>query len=155
LTNTDGYRCEISAGGVSRPNKTFEEYLEQKHPDFYKKYKHYTRNRNNICFPEVYDVDFFEGWNYDVPANCHQFSSQNRTNYKIVSPDGKYEVIYDENNRRVDDPRDVGTYNFVPSGDSAIGHFIYDILPWIKWGNSPCDTTTTFERLLSLPGFYI
>ena len=119
--------------------------------------EHYSRNELNIEFPDTYDKedDFFEGWNDTVSANCHQFTAPNRDNKKFVSPDGKYEVIYDANNKRVDDPRDMGTYNFVPSGDSKIGHFIKDVLPWIKYGNSPEDTTTPWQRIWSFMGVYV
>ncbi|MBQ7935199.1 MAG: RHS repeat-associated core domain-containing protein, partial [Clostridia bacterium] len=110
------------------------------------KEEHYNRNSYNITFPEYYDPEFFEGWNDEVGASCHQFTSPNKTNYKLVSPDGVYEVIYDKNGRRVDDPRDVGTYNYSPSTVEENEHFKKDVLPWIFWGNSPDDSTTMFER---------
>jgi len=41
-----------------------------------------------------------------------------------------------------------GTYNFVDSEVSRIGHFFRDVLPYILWGNDETDrqTTTVFER---------
>ena len=38
------------------------------------------------------------------------------------------------------------TYDFVTPGDSIEGHWITDVNPWIRWGNSPDDTTTPQER---------
>ena len=39
------------------------------------------------------------------------------------------------------DPRDVGTYNFVPSGGfwGNIGHSLFDVLPWVLFGNNDDD----------------
>lgn len=33
------------------------------------------------------------------------------------------------------------------SGESSIGHFFYDILPWLFYGNALDDTTKIHERL--------
>ena len=115
---------------------------------------HYNRNQNNIQFPEEYDETFFEGWDDGVSANCHQFSAPNKDNVKYVSPDGRYEAIYDANNKLVTDPRDVGTYNFVSPNEDSIGHFIKDVIPWIQHGNSENDTTTPTQRFFSFFGIY-
>jgi len=111
------------------------------------KEKHYSRNDNNPAFPEEFDPEYFEDWDDGVSANCHQFTSENKNNKKYVSPDGRYEAIYDEDNHLVTDPRDVGTYNYA-SPDDIIGHLFLDIVPWILWGNSPEDSTDRLERLL-------
>lgn len=109
--------------------------------------EHYNRNQHNIWFPDVYDDKYFYGWDDNVDASCHQFSSPNKSHKKYVSPDGRYEVIYDANDIRVDDPRDVGTYNFANPNTDMMGHFFKDVLPWIIWGNSPDDLTVWEERL--------
>ena len=89
-----------------------------------------------------------EEYNFDVSANCHQFTAKDgKPNYKVVTKDGRYEAIYDSNGNLVEDPRDIGTYNYCPLVDSAIGHFFVDVLPWIIWGNSADDTTTVGERI--------
>ena len=75
-----------------------------------------------------------------------------KSNKKYVSPDGRYEAIYDEKNHLVTDPRDVGTYNYA-SPDNWLGHFILDVYPWILWGNSPDDSTKPLQRLFSFLGF--
>ena len=118
--------------------------------------EHYARNENNIEFPAVYDKELFPSteWNNDVSANCHQFSSPDRTNKKYVSEDGKYEVIYNSKGERVDDPRDIGTYNFASPDTDPIGHFFKDVYPWIKYGNSENDTTSATERFFSFFGIY-
>jgi len=115
---------------------------------------HYNRNQNNVQFPEEYDEIFFKAWDDGVSANCHQFSAPNRDNVKYVSPDGRYEAIYDVNNKLVTDPRDVGTYNFVSPNEDPFGHFIKDVIPWIYFGNSPDDSTEWWQRALSFVSIY-
>ena len=48
-------------------------------------------------------------------ADCHQYTSPDKSNVKYVSPDGHREVIYNSNGI-VFDSRDIGTYNFSPAG---------------------------------------
>lgn len=86
-----------------------------------------------------------------VPANAHQFTSPDKKNVKYVSPDGKQEIIFDAFGKIVIDPRDIGTYNFIPSNQgiewlSVIGHSIVDVAPWLFWGNSVADTTFIWDR---------
>ena len=118
-----------------------------------KKEEHYSRNDNNPAFPKEFDPDYFEDWDDGVSANCHQFTSANKNNKKFVSPDGKYEAIYDEDNNLVTDSRDVGTYNYASPNKDPLGHAIKDVLPWIIWGNSPEDSTKWYQRLFSVFGF--
>ena len=76
-------------------------------------------------------------------AVCHQFSapSKAKENVKYVSKDGHKEVIYDYNGLKVTDSRDIGTYNFCPSGTmwGDAGHVCVDILPWVIFGNDDSD----------------
>ena len=74
-------------------------------------------------------------------ADCHQYTSPDKSNVKYVSPDGYREAIYNSEGNIVLDSRDVGTYNFSPSGTfiGDIGHFFADILPWVAFGNDDDD----------------
>ena len=119
------------------------------------KEEHYNRNENNPQFPAQYDATYFKDWDDGVSANCHQFTSPERNNKKYVSPDGKFEAIYDANGYLVDDPRDIGTYNFISPNEDGFGHFIVDVWPWIWHGNSLHDTTEWYERGLSFVGIYL
>ena len=64
-------------------------------------------------------------------AACHQFSSEDGKNIKYVHKDGYREVMYDNRGEKITDPRDVGTFNFSPSGTPLgdVGHFVFDIVP--------------------------
>ena len=87
------------------------------------------------------------GWNDNVASSCHQFTSPGRDNQKWVSPDGRYEVIFDSSGtRRVDADEDEGTYNFGDPSKDAYGHFVLDVIPWLIYGNSANDKTTFQER---------
>ena len=119
------------------------------------KEKHYGRNKYNPIFPKMFDAVYFAEWDDSVAANCHQFTAPNRDNKKYVSPDGKYEAIYSSDGKLVDDPRDVGTYNYASPNDHPIKHFVVDVLPWILIGNSPEDTTWPHDRLLAFVGVYL
>ena len=126
--------------------------------------EHYSRNDNNtIVIPEsvkdlpsdwkTSDTELYPDREKGPAANAHKFTSSK--NVKFVSPDGKMEAIYNEKGILVTDARDIGTYNFCPSEESIIGHYVKDVKPWIRWGNSPEDTTTSFQRMLSLVGIRI
>ena len=148
------------------------------------KEKHYSRNDNNPDFPDKIKLDvsdskikddqvirdklnalsreegsFFYGWLVNEPAQCHQFTAPGNDNVKVMSPDGRFEVIYDKYGNEVTAPEDVGTYNFAPPVNNKfpdlvvfnqMHHFQEDVLPWIFWGNTPDDPTTIFDRLGSL-----
>lgn len=128
--------------------------------------EHYNRNSNNtIEMPPTIDgvpndwrtSDENDQYRERGPAdNAHQFSSPDRSNIKVVSPDGRMEAIYDSKGNLVTDPRDIGTYNFCPSGNifQDIGHYVKDVRPWIRWGNTPDDTTNPWQRMWGLLGIY-
>jgi RHS repeat-associated protein len=88
-------------------------------------------------------------------ANCHQYTSPDKSNVKFVSPDGHREVIYNSEGNIVLDSRDIGTYNFCPSDElwysnASIGHFIHDILPWILFGNDDDDLGPVGHMIISI-----
>ncbi|WP_296325799.1 hypothetical protein [Treponema sp. UBA3813] len=69
-------------------------------------------------------------------------------NDKFVSLDGKNETVYNrETDQKIIDPVNQGTYNRTDPNTDPIGHFFQDMLPYYRWGNSPDDPTTTWERI--------
>ena len=58
---------------------------------------------------------------------------------------GNIEIILNEEDKLVTDPKVMGTYNF---GSSELAHVAKDVIPYILWGNSPDDPTTPAERFL-------
>ena len=85
-------------------------------------------------------------------ADCHQYTSPDKSNVKFVSPDGHREVIYNSTGNMVLDSRDIGTYNYSPSGTffGSIGHFFADMLPWYLFGNDDDDPGPLVNEIIRL-----
>ena len=105
-------------------------------------------------------------WNnskeYDINTNplgggpsaaCHQYTSPDNTNVKYVSQDGHKERIFDKYGNIVNDAKDIGTYNFCPYTNtvgSGIGHFVFDIAPWIIFGNNDEDPGPIINSMVKM-----
>ena len=111
---------------------------------------HYdARKEKNINVPKTYDEAIKkEGADTTISAACHQFSAVTGPNRKVCWSDGT-EGIYDVSGNIVNDPRDIGTYNFsVPNNTtSTFWHAVVDVAPWIVFGNFDDDTTLMFQRV--------
>ncbi|MBE5942189.1 MAG: methyl-accepting chemotaxis protein [Lachnospiraceae bacterium] len=114
--------------------------------------QHYDRNSNMPIedLPQSPSEAADLGWDDSVASNCHQFTAGDQPNEKWVSPDGKYEVIFDSSGRIVTAPEDYGTYNYCSPNDDPVGHAKKDVIPWIVFGNSEDDETWPLERLYML-----
>jgi hypothetical protein len=79
-------------------------------------------------------------------VHIHQMrgASKNRV---FVSPDGHHEAVYDEQGKLVTDCANKASYNFFPFDREPLEHFLFDMLPWIDWGNCRLDPTTPAERI--------
>ena len=77
----------------------------------------------------------------------HRFGPGNEGNVKYLSLDGRtygrVELILNTDMQLVLDPLNMGTYNY---GGNAWTHYWKDVVPWIKYGNSPDDPTTRKYR---------
>jgi hypothetical protein len=40
----------------------------------------------------------------------------------------------------------MGTYNYFDSTSSISNHYLYDVYPYLVWGNTALDPTTIYER---------
>lgn len=126
------------------------------------KEEHYNRNANNIEPSEEDLQSIVDGQNKkwekaDDKFNAyHRFTNgtqgeEAKYNKKYMTLDGKNEVIicYDSEQGIgpyiVYDPNNMGTYNYGPG--TGVNHFLKDVLPYWRYGNSPDDTTTVFERM--------
>ena len=77
----------------------------------------------------------------------HRFGPGNEGNVKYLSLDGRtygrVELILNTDMQLGLDPLNMGTYNY---GGNAWTHYWKDVVPWIKYGNSPDDPTTRKYR---------
>jgi hypothetical protein len=121
--------------------------------------KHYARNNYNTIIIETID-QIPDDWTTSnttkyperkagAAANAHQHTalSKDQPNTKFSSPDKHEEVIFSYEEELVDNPLDMGTYNF---GPGWISHWYLDVVPWIWWGNSPEDSSIVWDRACSL-----
>ncbi|WFD11801.1 hypothetical protein [Tepidibacter hydrothermalis] len=69
----------------------------------------------------------------------HMYGKDGIFNLKFVSHDGKFEAVYNKKGELLTEANDsinMGTYNYADP-DDTIKHFIYDVVPYLKWGNTP------------------
>lgn len=117
------------------------------------------REALNINIPLTREEAIAAGWlgpdtePVGPSSMLHQFTSTVfGENVKYVSPDGYREAIYDAWGRLIADVRDIGTYNFAPSGTlwGDIRHFFLDMLPWMVFGNADRDPGPLLDGLIRL-----
>lgn len=158
--NKDGTRTAAGKKRYSSDSKDIND-IEQRILDRYKSGKllmsaedHYYRNRLNTNLPLTIEDAVNEGW-HTVIANAHQFTKDSEIlNVKYVDPSGKREALYDKTGNLLKSALDMGSYNYCPSEKSYYGHFKYDILPWIQYGNAPDDPSTVGQRVEAIFGRY-
>ncbi len=128
------------------------------------KYDHYyLRTQKNIIFPVNKSDSFLDDHSCTSISSTgtyfHKLARYNGDslyagNQKYTCTDnlqGSYEVIYNINNVRVDDPLVYGTYNFYDADFFAFTmcmHFIADVYPYLYWGNNKMDNSDNYERFI-------
>ena len=86
-------------------------------------------------------------WKLEGNTGTHNLNgAKGNKDYRGLGKNKGKQAIYDENGNLVTSPENEGTFDFFSPTDNVIEHFIYDVNPWIAWGNSPNDKTTTWER---------
>ena len=123
--------------------------LRQKAEQFPTKEEHFGRNDRMPLESLPQTPEEAEKWAWDdgVAADCHQFTSPDKTNRKYVSPDGQSEAIFTSDGDLVTAPEDCGSYNLADPNNDPVGHFYKDVLPWILWGNDELDSTDIEQRM--------
>ena len=116
---------------------------------------HYSRNElNNVPQTEQDAIRSYFTKVGESDDKFHQNNTSGGRNRKYISPDGHHEAVYYSNGKLNNTPEDIGTYNVFSSGGNAIerylGHGIWDVLPYMLWGNSPEDNTTIVDRIVMI-----
>ncbi|PZM85607.1 hypothetical protein DLH72_01870 [Candidatus Gracilibacteria bacterium] len=113
---------------------------------------HYDRNRYNVDLPKNKDEAEKFGWikMSNEKSIYHQIGvPEGKWNEKWVSEDGKKEVIYSyKDGSIITDPTNYGTYNFYGPGSikDDYYHALYDVAPYIEWGNHHNDKSNIEQR---------
>ena len=96
---------------------------------------------------------------YNVLINTSEIYSHNlgevTTNKVYLDKDGHKEAVYDNQGNLVTDDVNKGSYNYFPKIKFPFQHFNFDILIWIKWGNSQKDSSTIEERVNAFSNDFI
>ena len=112
---------------------------------------HYSRNKYNVNTPNnLNDLDIDEWRELKYPRSMYHQNSTNilNLNYKYISIDWRSEVVYNNSWDKINDIRDIWTYNiFNPVNESDL-HYKYDMKPYYKWWNWVNDNTSWTERRL-------
>ncbi len=126
---------------------------------------HYNRNKLVNCnLPESYYTEQGIEKEGALSSLYHQKKQKEGENRKYVG-NGVFsffgmefispETVYYGDGTINDTPEDEGSVNIVSSKGSNVltfgwrisGHFVFDMLPYFVWGNSPDDSTTIIERI--------
>lgn len=111
----------------------------------------FTENRQNWKEMEDYQNAFH---NFNLQGVPEKMPNGNYRYKKFVHNNGLMEIIIDtkdgilsldDYNRIVRDPTNAGTYNYY-SPDNKTGHKIYDVDPYIDFGNGKGDSTNLSNR---------
>ena len=75
----------------------------------------------------------------EVESDFHQHHTvDGKKNIKYVSADGHFEMVYNGYNEiqnQYNNPDDMGTYNYYSPTTEPVQHGIYDVIPYLQYGN--------------------
>jgi hypothetical protein len=77
--------------------------------------------------------------------NIHKMRGETE-NVVYVNKDGR-EAVFDKDGNLVTNSYNQGSFNYYSNETEPIKKFIFDIAPWLQWGNTEDDPTTFNERL--------
>ncbi len=85
-----------------------------------------------------------------APRNGDTFyQTVNKYTCTINNSEYSYEVVYDQNKHIVDEPLVLGTYNYYdPVKGQDDLHWLYDVYPYLFWGNTKTDDSNIHERFI-------
>jgi hypothetical protein len=77
--------------------------------------------------------------------NIHRMRGEN-DNQVYAFKDGR-EAVYNKNGELVTNSYNQGSFNYYSNETEPIKKFLFDIAPWLQWGNTRDDPTSFNERL--------
>ena len=96
--------------------------------------------------PNKEPEDGKKGW-HKVPKE--KSALHGKGNRKYVNDNGSETVWTGDKSEseEVTDEENKGTYNYCNDSTSSLGHLMFDVLPWIAFGNGSDDPTSVFDRV--------
>jgi RHS repeat-associated protein len=67
-------------------------------------------------------------------------------NRKFISPNGRCELVFKSDGTLEMNPVNIGTYNFYDPQNDKAGHIVFDVVPYLLFGNTPDDTWDFADR---------
>lgn len=109
---------------------------------------HFSRNLYQpIPPPTIADLDPNEWIISPYPSTTHNLAgASGNVDYRGIGAREGQQAVYDKDGKLVMTAENKGTYDFGLPTESRLDHKKMDIEPWLRWGNSPQDTTTAQER---------
>lgn len=94
-------------------------------------------------------------WNNKGESIAHNLGTSGNIDYRGLEFREHQQIIFSNKGNLVITPENGGSYDYITPSltieDWFIeGHNTVDVNTWIKWGNTPQDTTTRLQRLESL-----
>lgn len=72
-------------------------------------------------------------------TQLHMFGRNGEYNMKFISADGHFEAVYNiagEKLTELNDPMNMGTFNYGDPINEKLRHVVYDVLPFFEWKNT-------------------
>lgn len=120
---------------------------------------HYFRNELNRCPKTLEDLLLQNGrlpekrrWKLvSVKGSLYHMQGPDGIyNLKFISPDGFCEAVYNKAGvllTEANDPVNMGTFNYSPGINHNNAHKKFDVLPYLKWGNSANSPQRSYEEI--------
>jgi len=86
---------------------------------------------------------------FEVAIHQQRGATENKV---FIHEDGHSEAVYDGNGEIVQDGINDPSYNYFNNKEFPLRHYLYDINPWIIWGNTQTDSTDVKERIYAYMG---
>lgn len=88
-------------------------------------------------------------------AIAHNIGTSGNVDYRGEGVRAHQQIIFDNSGNLVTTPENGGSYDYNVPTFPYRSHFVIDVEPWLKWGNTPQDSTTASQRLKAIKGGFI
>ncbi|MBU1683096.1 LysM peptidoglycan-binding domain-containing protein [Patescibacteria group bacterium] len=137
----DGWQPPTSSDGIG---ESYWNGLNESQQKIFNIHKNFYQSG----LPETLDARNTAEWTDPRDAIAHNIGTSNNVEIRGIGSRAGQQAIYDQQGNLVTSPENMGTFDLVPPEfGNYHAHLRVDVKPWIEWGNSPADTSTTEERI--------